>query len=78
MSTFRIVRFDDWEALYIDDECVCQNHQITVSELATHLRATAGVDIEIQWVKPDSELEKFVESEGCLPDDLFDHKSDVE
>lgn len=70
MTKFKMVRFDDWEALYHDDEKgekITEGHRIDARDLAE----ATGLDLEIQWAT--GPFIETVEASGVVPDKLSDY-----
>jgi hypothetical protein len=62
MMKITFVDGDDWEALYIDGECVTQGHRIEARELAEILSKRFG----FEWDSGEADQE-WLEDRGSFP-----------
>lgn len=46
-----IMQVDDWEGLYIDDELIYENHNVTVDDLNDHTKGEEFT-LEVIWCNP--------------------------
>lgn len=63
-----ILKAEDWEGLYINNNCVLENYKITTEDLIK----TLGLDVKIKHVK-----QEWAEDTGFFPTLLSDIPNDV-
>ncbi len=68
MKQIRIVRCDDWEAMYVDGVSVHQAHEIPVEHLIDLLREHACIELDMEIVHAEEEDEDICHDYGQLPE----------